>query len=165
MKSDCSFPSQIQEIFDLSLSDHNPFCTNKRDPGATGNEICDDVVVNTRDSSAGRISSALKALVLSFLLAYSWRTCKTERPVPRLLNCVSYKDTFPDNFPYEILSISLPSSKLTIFLISIYKHYAIDIADPSSMQDAFHMNFVKDLAHRGVSVAQWWSIKARNPKV
>lgn len=69
MKSDCSFPSQIQEIFDLSLSDHNPFCTNKRDPGATGNEICDDVVVNTRDSSAGRISSALKALVLSFLLA------------------------------------------------------------------------------------------------
>ena len=29
----------------------------------------------------------------------------------------------------------------------------IDIADPSSMQDAFHMNFVIDLAHRGVSVA------------
>ena len=30
-------------------------------------------------------------------------------------------------------SISLPSSKFTISLISIYKHYAIDIADPSSM--------------------------------
>ena len=29
--------------------------------------------------------------------------------------------------------ISLPSSKLNISLISIYKHYAIDIADPSSM--------------------------------
>ena len=29
------------------------------------------------------------------------------------------------------------------------------IADPSSMQDACHMNFVIDLAHRGVSVAQW----------
>ena len=28
-------------------------------------------------------------------------------------------------------------------------------ADPSSMQDACHMNFVIDLAHRGVSVAQW----------
>ena len=41
------------------------------------------------------------------------------------------------------------------FYISIYKHYAIDIADPSSMQDACHMNFIKDLAHRGVSVAQW----------
>ena len=27
------------------------------------------------------------------------------------------------------------------------------------------MNFVIDLAHRGVSVAQWQSIKARNPEV
>ena len=47
------------------------------------------------------------------------------------------------------------SSKLTISLISIYKHYAIDIANPSSMQDASHMNFEINLAHRGVSVAQW----------
>ena len=52
------------------------------------------------------------------------------------------------------LSISLPSSKLTVSLISIYKHYALDIADSSSMQDAFHMNFVIGLAHHGVSVAQ-----------
>ena len=52
-------------------------------------------------------------------------------------------------------SISLPSSKLIISLISTYKHYAIDIADPSSMQDACHMNCLIDLAHRGVSVAQW----------
>ena len=28
------------------------------------------------------------------------------------------------------------------------------MTDPSSMQDAGHMNFVIDLAHRGVSVAQ-----------
>ena len=34
--------------------------------------------------------------------------------------------------------ISLPSSKLTISLISTYKHYAIDIADPSSTQEACH---------------------------
>ena len=61
--------------------------------------------------------------------------------------------------------MSLPSSKLTISLISIYKHYAIDIADPSRMQEACHMNFVINLAHRGVSVAQWESIGARNPKV
>lgn len=27
------------------------------------------------------------------------------------------------------------------------------------------MNFTKDLAHHRVFVAQWWSIKARNPKV
>ena len=39
--------------------------------------------------------------------------------------------------------------------ISIYKHYAIDIADPSSMQVACHMNFVIDLAHRGVSVVKF----------
>ena len=51
------------------------------------------------------------------------------------------------------ISISLPSSKLTISLISIYKHYAIDIADPSSMQDMCHMDFVTDLAHRVVSMA------------
>ena len=57
------------------------------------------------------------------------------------------------------------AQKLTISLISIYKHYAIDIADPSSTQDASHMNFVTDLAHRGVSVASWYSIGARNPKV
>ena len=41
-----------------------------------------------------------------------------------------------------------------------YRH-----TDPSSMQDAFHMNFVIDLAHRGVSVARWQSIEAQNPKV
>ena len=33
---------------------------------------------------------------------------------------------------------------------SIYKHGAIDIAYPSSMQDASHMNFVIDLAHRSL---------------
>ena len=49
------------------------------------------------------------------------------------------------------------AQKLAISLISTYKHYAIDIADPSSMQDACHkiMNFVIDLTYRGVSVAQW----------
>ena len=31
-------------------------------------------------------------------------------------------------------------------------HYAIDIADPSSMQDACQVNFVINLAKRGVSV-------------
>ena len=33
------------------------------------------------------------------------------------------------------------------------------------MQDACHMNFVIHLAHRGVSMAQWKSIGARNPLV
>ena len=38
---------------------------------------------------------------------------------------------------------------------SIYKHDAMDIADPSSLQDMCHMNFVIDLAHHIVSVVQW----------
>ena len=38
---------------------------------------------------------------------------------------------------------------------SIHKHKAINIADPRSMQDVCHMNFVIDLAHSRVSVAQW----------
>ena len=60
-----------------------------------------------------------------------------------------------DKTKNKSFSISLPCSKLTISLISIYKKYAVDIADPSSMQDACHMNFVIDLTHRGLSVAQW----------
>ena len=38
---------------------------------------------------------------------------------------------------------------------SNYKHDAIDIADLRSMQDTCPMNFVIDLGHRRVSVAQW----------
>ena len=51
------------------------------------------------------------------------------------------------------------------YFYSILKHNAIDITDPSSTQDACHMNFVIDLAHHRVSVAQWQSIGARNPNV
>ena len=36
------------------------------------------------------------------------------------------------------------------FSYSIYKHDAIDIADPNRMQDEWHVNFALDL-----SVAQW----------
>ena len=38
---------------------------------------------------------------------------------------------------------------------SFLKHDAIEIADPGSMQDACYINFVIDLAHRRVSLAQW----------
>ena len=34
------------------------------------------------------------------------------------------------------------------------KHYTINIADPSSMQNACHTNFIIDLAHRRVPVTQ-----------
>ena len=52
-------------------------------------------------------------------------------------------------------SISLPSSKLTNLSYFVYNYDTIDIADPSSMQDACHMKFEIDFAHRGVPVAQW----------
>ena len=55
----------------------------------------------------------------------------------------------------KIFLYSLPSSKPYHLSYSIYKHDAIDIADPSSMQDVCHMNFLIDLAHCGVSVAKW----------
>ena len=42
--------------------------------------------------------------------------------------------------------------KFTISLIYINKHYALNIADLSSIQDTCHMNVV---IHRGVSVVQW----------
>ena len=47
----------------------------------------------------------------------------------------------------------------------VTKHDAKDVADPSSMQDACHMTFIMGLTHHRVSVAQWKSIRARNPKV
>ena len=58
--------------------------------------------------------------------------------------------------------LSLPSSKLTISLYSIYKHDAIDIADPNSMQDGYH-----ELRNRPRSLENlWWqSIGVRKPKV
>ena len=53
------------------------------------------------------------------------------------------------------------SSKLTISTIFYQKHYAIDIADPNSVWEACYKNFVIDLAHRRVFVAQWLSIGAQ----
>ena len=47
-------------------------------------------------------------------------------------------------------SISLPSVKLTISH-STYKHDAMQ----DTMHDACHMNFVIDLTHCRVSLAQW----------
>ena len=47
-------------------------------------------------------------------------------------------------------SIYLPSSKHTISLILFTGHDATDIADPSCLRDACHMNFVVDLTHRRV---------------
>ena len=56
---------------------------------------------------------------------------------------MSHKDSTVSEVSYEVYMTH-----------TIFKHDAIDIAYPSSMQEMCHMNFVIDLAHRGVSVAQ-----------
>ena len=50
-------------------------------------------------------------------------------------------------FPRGIFFTELKTNHLYYFY---QKHYAIDIADPSSMQDACYKNFLIDLAHRRV---------------
>ena len=58
----------------------------------------------------------------------------------------------------KILSPHEESNLRPSDLCSDALHYAINIADPSSMQDACHQNFVIDPAHQRVFVAQWKSI-------
>ena len=66
--SECTFPSDAQELLDLGFSDHNPFCDNNRDPGATGKDQCDGVkdLDNPFNASAGLKSSVLPTLLFAF---------------------------------------------------------------------------------------------------
>ena len=57
--------------------------------------------------------------------------------------------------------ISVGAQNLPSLLFFYQKHYAIDIADPNSVWEACYKNFVIDLAHRRVFVAQWLSIGAQ----
>ena len=60
------------------------------------------------------------------------------------------------------------SSKLKTNLpsYSIYKHDAIDIPDPGSMQDACHVNFVIDLAQSLCgSVVEHCSVEPKAPRL
>ena len=68
-------------------------------------------------------------------------------------NIFLYFYLFISNHKHLNIFLSLflyQAQKLTISPIFIYKHYAINIADPSSMQDACHVNLLIDLAHCGV---------------
>ena len=89
-------------------------------------------------------------LVLSSALSLKIRCCKQRRMFFVLSRFFFLCPTLVTRRK-TYFSISLPSSKHTISLISFYEHDAIDIADPSSMQDECHMNFVIDLAYREVS--------------
>lgn len=63
--SDCTFSSLEQEVLDLAYSDYNPFCSNLRDPGATGKNQCEGV----RDlkAAAGLKPSVIQALLFSLV--------------------------------------------------------------------------------------------------
>ncbi len=38
--SNCTFPPEAQEAWDLGFSDYNPYCASNRDTGVTGNDTC-----------------------------------------------------------------------------------------------------------------------------
>jgi len=69
MHSDCTFSPLLQEVLDLGLSDYNPFCSNRRDPGATGKDQCDGVrdLGNPLNAAAGLKRNVLQALLVSFV--------------------------------------------------------------------------------------------------
>ena len=68
--SACSFSSSEQELLDLGFSDHNPFCENNRDPGATGNDQCFGVKeLNNPFHSSNPTKTANLRAVLFLVLA------------------------------------------------------------------------------------------------
>ena len=104
-----------------------------------------------------RVSSHLKTILERVSYSVGYQNVVRRQPYQSHMDSKAYfssKDLrFDRNAKWHLRHNCY--SKLTVSLISIYKHYAFDIADPSSLQDACHMNFVINLAHRGVSVAQW----------
>ena len=38
--TECSLSPETLELTELAFADHNPFCADNRDPGATGNDQC-----------------------------------------------------------------------------------------------------------------------------
>lgn len=63
--SDCTFSSLEQEVLDLAYSDYNPFCSNLRDPGATGKDQCEGV--RDLNAAAGLKPSVIQALLFSLV--------------------------------------------------------------------------------------------------
>lgn len=69
--SECNFPAYLKETLDKSYSDpYNPYCANNRDPGATGNGICDGVkdLNNPLNKASGLKNIVFQTVSLSFLL-------------------------------------------------------------------------------------------------
>ena len=43
MLTECTFPPEALELFNLTFAGQNPFCADNRNPGATGNDQCNGV--------------------------------------------------------------------------------------------------------------------------
>ena len=73
----CTFDPKTKPALDLKLgfSDYNPFCDNNRDPGATGQDQCDEVKdlnnpLNNSPETAGMRIGVLQALLIPFPLLF-----------------------------------------------------------------------------------------------
>ena len=66
------FRPQDGEAFDFQYDDYNPFCTNNRDPGATGSTQCSDFpldpITNVMSCNKGDVTS-VEHLTLFFSVA------------------------------------------------------------------------------------------------
>ena len=121
-----------------------------------------------RDAFSTRISIELLTLES---LWFSGRA--SEHGSPKVWGSIPHGDSEVFRCPTLVkrqktyLSISLPSLKLTIFLILFTKNGISNIADPSSTQDACHMKFVIDLARHSLcgSVVEYRSAEVRRFEV
>lgn len=63
----------------------------------------------------------------------------------------------------SFLGFCAPTNALPSLLYSIYKHDTIDIANPSSMQDMYHMDFVIDHNQRRASLSYGFCNRPQSP--
>ena len=73
IKSDCNFTSEFLKSLEMQLGDHNPFCANNRDPGATGSDQCYGVrdinnPFNKKDKNNVNAATGIKINALLSLL-------------------------------------------------------------------------------------------------
>ena len=107
-------------------------------------------------------SDGLRSVVSSQRFKFHYSSCQFSfqlnskmLTVYRLIEMVSFELGHERGTRKKIFLYFLTELKTNHLSYSNYKHDAINIADPSSRKNASYMNFVIDLAHRRVSVAQW----------
>ena len=130
----------------LSYSIHKHDAINIADPSSVQDRCQMNIVV---DLPHCRVSGAQWQSIRAQNLNFSWGL--------RIFSLSCARDKTKNIF------LCLFTELKTYYLsYSIHKHDAINIADPSGVQDRCQINFVIDLLHCRVSVAQWQSIRAQN---